>query len=156
MITLHSLSVDRRDQAPKTSAIHLHLEIHMYTKRSVAIAPALVGVIACFLNSGAAAAAEHTVSISKKISSEGLDLSRPADAQTFLTRLEGAAWMLCKRGTRVDLKPVDNFKECYEKTLGDAVRTTNKVSVTQAYLLKHTLQDAASHGIELPAQLAAK
>jgi UrcA family protein len=127
----------------------------MYTKRTVATAPALIGIVACLICAGATAA-EHAVDVSKKISSEGLDLTRAADAQTFLTRLEGAAWMLCKRGTRVDLKPVDNFKECYEKALGDAVRATNKASVTQAYLIKHTLQDAASHGIELPAQLAAK
>jgi UrcA family protein len=127
----------------------------MYTKRTVATAPVLMGVVACLI-CAAATAAEHAVDVSTKISSEGLDLTRPADARTFLTRLEGAAWMLCKRGTRVDLKPVDNFKECYEKSLGDAVRATNKTSVTQAYLVKHTLQDAASHGIQVPAQLAAK
>ncbi len=128
----------------------------MYTKRAVAITPVLLGVVAGFLCVGAAAAAEHPVSISTKISSEGLDLTRPADAQTFLMRLQDAAWMLCKRGNRVALRPVDNFKECYENALGDAVRATGKPAVTQAYLSNHTLQDAAAHGIEPPAQLAAK
>jgi hypothetical protein len=50
--------------------------------------------------------------------------------------------------------PHDKFR-CYQKALGEAVHASNKPLVTQIYLATHTLQEAASHGIE-PAQLVAK
>ena len=76
----------------------------------------LLGAALCMLFAGGAAASDHNVTVSSRISSEGLDLSQPTDARTFYARLENAAWMLCTRGTRADLLPVDNLKGCSEDT----------------------------------------
>lgn len=130
----------------------------MYAKAAVTSARLLVGAatVVCTLFAGNVAAKEKIVTVSVHVSAQGLDLTQLADAQTFYTRLENAAWLVCTRGTRVDLLPVDPLKSCYQKALGDAVHTSNKPMVTQIYLATHTLQEAAAHGIEVPAQLAAK
>jgi UrcA family protein len=112
--------------------------------------------LACTCFAGTASAKEHVVAVSVPVSSQGLDLSKPEDARTFYVRLTNAAWVVCTRGTRVDLEPSDDPKGCYEKALGDAVRSVKTPLVTQLYLATHTLQQAAAHGIQLPAQVAAK
>jgi UrcA family protein len=101
-----------------------------------------------------AAAKDHNVTVVLHISTNGLDLSQPADARTFYARLENAAWVACTRGNRVDLLPVDDLKGCYEKALGDAVHSAKAPTLTQIYLATHTLQEAAAHGMEVPAQIA--
>jgi UrcA family protein len=118
----------------------------------------LVGAaaLACACFAGNAFAAEHVVSVSVQVSGQGLDLSKPEDAKTLYIRLQNAAWVVCTRGTRVDLKPSDDPKGCYENALGDAVRSVKAPMVTQVYLATHTLQEAAAHGIQRPAQVAAK
>jgi UrcA family protein len=129
----------------------------MYTKTGLKSVRTVLGAVAaCTLFVGGAAAADHIVPVATQVSTRGLDLSQPADAQTFYTRLQNAAWMVCTRGTRADLLPADDLKGCYEKALGDAVRATNRPMVTQIYLGSHTLQEAAARGIEVPAQVAAK
>lgn len=128
----------------------------MNSKPGTRTTRAMLGAALCVLFAGGAAASDHNVTVSSRISSEGLDLNQPADARTFYARLENAAWMLCTRGTRADLLPVDNLKACYEKALGDAVRATKRPMVTLAYLADHTLQQAAAHAIEVPPQMAAK
>jgi len=128
----------------------------MNSKPGTTTTRGMLGAALCVLFAGGAAASDHNVTVSSRISSEGLDLSQPADARTFYARLENAAWMLCTRGTRADLLPVDNLKGCYEKTLGDAIRATKSPMVTLAYLGNHTLQQAAAHAIEVPPQVAAK
>ena len=129
----------------------------MYAKVAVTSARLLLGTttIVCMLFAANVSSKEKIVTESVKVSPQGLDLSRPADAQTFYTRLENAAWTVCTRGTRVGLLPVENRFKCYENALGEAVHASNKPLVTQIYLASHTLQEAASHGIE-PAQLVAK
>jgi UrcA family protein len=111
--------------------------------------------VVCALFAGSVAAKDKMVTDSIRVSPQGLDLSQPADAQTFYTRLENAAWTVCTRGTRVGLVPPDDKFRCYQKALGEAVHASNKPLVTQIYLATHTLEEAASHGIE-PAQLVAK
>ena len=130
----------------------------MYAKVAVTSARLLLGAAtaACALFAGSVAAKDKMVTDSIRISPQGLDLSKPADAQTFYTRLENAAWVVCTRGTRVGLLPVDNQFKCYQNALGDAVHASNKPLVTQIYLATHTLQEAAAHGIDVPAQVAAK
>ena len=130
----------------------------MYAKSAVRSARLLVGAAAviCTLFAGNVVAADKIVTISVQVSPKGLDLSQPAAAQTFYTRLQNAAWSICTRGTRVDLLPVDNLQACYEKALGDAVHASNQPLITQIYLASHTLEEAAKHGIEVPAQVAAK
>jgi UrcA family protein len=129
----------------------------MYAKVAVTSARLLLGAttVVCALFAGSVAAKDKMVTDSIRISPQGLDLSQPADAQIFYTRLENAAWVVCTRGTRVGLLPADNQFKCYQNALGEAVHASHKPLVTQIYLATHTLQEAASHGIE-PAQLVAK
>ena len=129
----------------------------MYTKSIVVSSRSVLAAtcVACSLFAGTVVAKDHNVTISLRVSSQGLDLSQPADARTFYTRLENAAWTVCTRGTRVGLLPADDKFRCYQTALGEAVHASNKPLVTQIYLATHTLQEAASHGIE-PAQLVAK
>ena len=110
-------------------------------------------VVAGSLFCGLAQAAGDNVIISKAVSAHGLDLNNPADAQTLYRHLRWAAEDVCGRTTRVDLVPIAD-RSCFEKALGRAVRQANAPLVTQAYLLTHTLRDAATWGIELPAELA--
>jgi UrcA family protein len=129
----------------------------MCAKAAITTARLLLGAttIICTLFAGSVAAEDKMVTDSIRISPQGLDLTQPADAQTFYTRLENAAWIVCTRGTRVGMLPPDDKFRCYQKALGEAVHASNKPLVTQIYLATHTLQEAASHGIE-PAQLVAK
>ena len=103
-----------------------------------------------------AVAGNHNVTVALHVSTKGLDLSQPADARTVYTRLENAARVVCTRGDRVDLLPVDDLKACYDRALGGAIRSAKAPKLTQIYLETHTLQQAGAQGIEVPAQLAAK
>ena len=130
----------------------------MYTKRAVMRASKILGtaVLAGALSAQNAAAGDHVVTVSVAVSSQGLDLTKPRDAQKFYVRLEDAAWWVCRRGPRVDLASPDNPNGCYENALADAVRSAKAPLVTQLYLATHTPQEAAAHAIEVPAQVAAK
>jgi UrcA family protein len=129
----------------------------MYAKVAVTSARILLGAtVVCTLFAANVIAEDKIVTDSVKVSPQGLDLSQPADARTFYMRLENAAWVVCTRGTRVGLLPADNQSKCYQNALGDAVHASNKPMVTQIYLATHTLQEAAAHGIDVPAQVAAK
>jgi UrcA family protein len=112
--------------------------------------------VACALLTSAAVAKDYKVKVAIHVSTQGLDLTQPADAQTFYTRLEHAAYVVCTHGNRVDLVPADDEKRCYEKALGEAIRAAKMPLLTQIYLETHTLQDAAARGIEVPAQVASK
>ena len=130
----------------------------MKTRLAVICVQTILGsaAAACALFAGNVAAKDKIVTVAIHVSAQGLDLSQPVDAHTFYTRLQNAAWVACTRGDRVDLLPVDPLKSCYEKALGNAVHDSNKPLVAQIYLVTHTLQEAARHGIEIPSQLAAK
>ena len=130
----------------------------MHAKSAVTSARFFVGAatVVCTMFAANVVAKDKIVTVAIQVSARGLDLSQPADAQTFYTRLQNAAWVACTRGDRVDLLPVDPLKVCYEKALGAAVHASNKPLVTQIYLATHTLQEAAAHGIDVPAQVAAK
>ena len=130
----------------------------MYAKVAITSARLLLGTttVVCALFAGRVAAKDEIVTDSLKVSTQGLDLSQPADARTFYMRLENAAWIVCTRGTRVGLLPADNQFKCYQNALGAAVHASNKPLVTQIYLATHTLQEAAAHGINVPAQVAAQ
>ena len=130
----------------------------MYAKVAVTSARILLGAttVVCTLFAANVIAKDKIVTDSVKVSPQGLDLSQPADARTFYMRLENAAWVVCTRGTRVGLLPADNQFKCYQNALGDAVHASNKPMVTRIYLATHTIQEAAAHGIDVPAQVAAK
>ena len=130
----------------------------MYTKTAVLRARFVLGAaaVACTLFAGNVAASDHGVTIAIHVSTQGLDLGQPAGAHEFYRRLRHAARVACTHGNRVDLAPALDPEGCYEKALGDAIRSANVPLVTQFYLVTHTLGEAAARGIEVPAQMAAK
>jgi UrcA family protein len=128
----------------------------MYTKTGLmSVWPVLgAAVIGCALFAGGVAAKEVTVAI--QVSTRGLDFSRPAGAPEFYGRLKRAARIVCTHGNRIDLQSSPDLEGCYEKALGDAVRSANVPLLTQLYLETHTLREAAARGIDVPVQVAAK
>src|SRR3977135_646791 len=130
----------------------------MYTKTAVLRARFVLGAAAGAgtLSAGNAAASDHGVTIAIHVSTQGLDLSQPAGAQEFYRRLRHAARVACTHGNRGDLAPAPDPAGCYEKALGDAIRSANVPLLTQVYLVTHTLGEAAARGIEVPAQMARK
>ncbi len=130
----------------------------MNTNFSVLNAKAYIctaAVAACIL-SGPVQAKEHIVDVKLSVNTAGLDLKQPADARALYRRLQKVANIVCGHGNRVDLRAVPDFAACYERALGDAVRSANTPQLTIVYLKSHTLQDAATRGIEVPALVAAK
>ena len=130
----------------------------MSIKTAVTSARSTLGAVAIAgtLFAGNVAAQGHDVTVAIQVSTQGLDLHTPAGAQEFYGRLKHAADVACTHGNRVDLKPPSDPVGCYEKALGDAIRSVNLPLLTQVYLETHTLRQAAAYGIEAPAQLAAK
>jgi UrcA family protein len=130
----------------------------MYTKTAVMSARSILGAaaVACTLFAGSVAASDHRITVAIHVSTQGLDLSQPAGAQQFYTRLQHAARVACTHGNRVDLKPSPDPVGCYERALGNAIQSANVPLLTQAYLETHTLREAAARGIDVPAQMAAK
>lgn len=130
----------------------------MITQQAVAGARSILGfaAVAGILFAGnAAVAKDHNVTVVIHVSTKGLDLSQPADARAFYTRLEKAAWVACTRADRVNLIPVDDVKGCCEKALGGAIRSAKAPTLAQIYLATHTLQEATAHGIDTLTQIAA-
>jgi UrcA family protein len=128
----------------------------MYPKTAVMTAGPIFGaaMVACALFAGDVVARDVTVAY--QVSSKGLDLRQPAGAREFYGRLKKAAWIVCTHGNRVDLQPSPDRQGCYEKALGDAIRSANVSLLTQVYLETHTLREAAARGIDVPVQVAAK
>jgi UrcA family protein len=128
----------------------------MYPKTTVMTAWPIFGaaMVACALFAGDVMAKDVTVAY--QVSAKGLDLRRPAGAREFYGRLKKAAWIVCTHGNRVDLQPSPDREGCYEKALGDAIRSANVSPLTQVYLETHTLREAAARGIDVPVQVAAK
>jgi UrcA family protein len=130
----------------------------MYTKAVVMSAWPVLGtaLVACTLFAGNVAAKDQEFTVAYQVSTQGLDLSQPVGAHELYSRLRHAAHVVCTHGMRVGLKPVTDENACYEKALGDAIRSVNLPLLTQVYLATHTLQQAAARGIEVPVQVAAK
>ena len=129
----------------------------MYAKSVVTDARLFVGAaVVCASFGGSVAAKDHHVTVAVHVSSQGLDLSQPADARKLYTRLQHAAWALCANPERVTLVPEDDLPGCREKVLGDAIRSAKAPVLTRIYLETHTLQAASAQGIEMPIQIAAQ
>ena len=130
----------------------------MHTKSPVMSAWSGLGAaaLACTLHIGNTAAQAREFTVAIHVSTQGLDLSQPAGAHEFYRRLQRAARVACTHGNRVDLAPALDPEGCYEKALGDAIRSANLPLLTQVYLVTHTLGEAAARGINVPAQIAAK
>jgi UrcA family protein len=125
-------------------------------KAKACIGTAALAAAACAILSGPVQAKEHIVDVTLSVNTAGLDLKQPADARELYRRLQKAAYIVCGHGNRVDLRAVPDFAACYEQALGDAVRAANRPQLTLVYLRSHTIQDAATRGIEIPALVAAK
>ena len=128
----------------------------MYTKRAVLRPRSVLGAaaVACTLFAGNVTAKDRTITVAIHVSTQGLDLRQPAGARQFYTRLQRAARVVCTHGDRVGLEPSPDPEGCYEKALGDAIRSANVPLLTQAYLATHTLREAAARGIDVPEQPA--
>lgn len=111
---------------------------------------------ACAAFSGPVLAGDAVVLVKIPVSYSGLDLTQPTDAQRLYRRLQRAAFIACTDGNRVDLEPLSDPAACYEKAIGDAVRSVKQPQLTMIYLKTHTLQEAATHGIEIPALVVVK
>ena len=114
----------------------------------------LAAVVTCGLLSGAAQAVDHEFTVKIAVSTAGLDPSQPAGAREVYRRLQRAARTACGDGDRVGLEPPTSFEGCYEQALGDAVRSVHRPQLSIIYLATHTVRDAATYGIEVPARLA--
>lgn len=131
----------------------------MNTKSSILNAKSficLAALAACAVLSGQVKADSPEVTVKISVSAAGLDLSRPADAREVYRRLYIAARTACGNGNRVDLQPPPSFIACYEKALGDAVRSVSRPQLNIVYLATHSSRDAEKYGIEVPARMAAK
>lgn len=129
----------------------------MNTKTAFRTAWFVLGIsVASSLFAADVAAKDPTVTVAIHVSTRGLDLSQPAGAHKFYTRLQHAAQVVCTHGNRIDLQPSADPAGCYEKALGDAIRSANLPRLTQIYLETHTVGQASAHGINVPAQVAAK
>jgi UrcA family protein len=113
-------------------------------------------LVASALFAGDVAAEGRPVTVTLKVSTRGLDLNQPAGARELYSRLKNAAWIACTRANRVGLEPSPDPGACSEKALGEAIRSVNSPLLTQAYLETHLRRDAATYGIEVPVQVAAK
>ncbi len=130
----------------------------MCTKITVANAWSVLGaaIVACAFFAGDAVAGGHDAKVAYPVNTQGLDLSTPAGAREFYSRLKNAAWIVCTRANRVGLEPVPDAYACSENALAEAVRSAHMPLLVQAYLETHSLGQAAAHGIQVPVQLAAK
>ena len=133
----------------------------MYTKTAVINAGSVLGtaIVACTLFAGVVAAEGSPVTVALRVSTQGIDLSKPAGARELYHRLKNAAWIVCTRANRVDLVPSPDSAACSEKALGEAILSAHMPLLTQAYLETHSHGQAAAHGIDVPivpAQVAAK
>jgi UrcA family protein len=115
---------------------------------------ALVAV--CAILSAPVQAKDQDIIVGYRVTTQGLDLSQPSGAHEFYSRLQHAAEVVCTHGMRMDLLPSPDPKGCYERALGNAVRSANLPLLTQVYLETHSLREAAAQGIDVPVQMAAK
>jgi UrcA family protein len=118
----------------------------------------VAAVAACAVLSGPIQAQSHVVNLTLHVSTAGLNLNQPPGARELYRRLQEAANIVCGDGNRVDLHPLTEyeFARCYEKAVGDAVRSVNRPQLTMVYLRTHSPQDAAIRGIDVPPLVAAK
>ena len=132
----------------------MHILTFSAVRHIAARSLAIPAIAACALISTPIQANEQYVSVRETVTTAGLDVSQPAGAQQLYFRLLQAANLVCGKGLRVGLKPVDNFPNCIESSVAHAVRSANLPQLTMVYQKAHALQ--ANDGIAVPAIIAAK
>jgi UrcA family protein len=138
---------------------HTHLEINMNTNSPPLNAKSFIciaAVAACAVLAGPVQADDHEVTVNISVSTAGLDLSQPAGAREAYRRIQRGARIACTGGNRVDLEPPTSYTSCYEKALGDAVRSAHQPQLSIVYLDTHTPRDAATYGINVPVRMASE
>jgi UrcA family protein len=115
-----------------------------------------IGAVVFAIFSSHSSAKDSEVTVALHVSAAGLDLTEPADAQKFYTRLKAAARVVCTHGDRVDLVPSDDPQGCYEKSLAEAVRAVKAPLITQIYLASHLVRGAPTGWTYVPAPTAPK
>jgi UrcA family protein len=139
-----------------TPAQHAHLETNMHLNAPVPNTKSFIYIVlmtACALLAGPLQAKELAVTL--KVNTAGLKIGQPAGGRELYSRLKHAAAIVCGNGSQVGLQVVESLVGCKEAALGEAVRSANLPQLTVAYLGEHTLQQAATHGIEVPGVLIA-
>ena len=116
----------------------------------------VAALAACALLSGPIHAQERIVTVKVSVNTAGLDVGQPTGARRLYSRLHVAANVVCGNGMRVGLRTIDDFAGCVETAIGEAVRSANLPQLTAEYLRTHTLQQATTHGIDLPVLVAEK
>jgi UrcA family protein len=116
----------------------------------------IAALTACAILSGSAKADGREVTVKIPVNAVGLNFNQPADAREMYRRLYLAARIACGGGNRVGLEPSSDFVGCYEKALGDAIRSVNRPQLNIVYLATHGSRDAHTYGIDVPARVAAK
>ena len=146
-----SLSRNRTLNADSLGDSHVH-QVSWHKCRAVLGAAA----VTCTLFAGNVWAAGPEFTVAVQVSTRGLDLSQPAGAHELYQRLQYAAERSASRTCGLPWSPSPTQRAVLEKALGDAIRSAKQPLLTQIYLETHTLREAATHGIEVPAQTAAK
>ena len=113
-------------------------------------------LITCILFAGNVSAEGRPVTVALNVSTRGLDIETTAGARELYSRLKNAAWIACTRANRTGLAPSLVPNACSDNALGEAIRSAQVPLLVQAYLEKHSMGQAAAHGIYVPAQVAAK
>jgi UrcA family protein len=116
----------------------------------------VAALAACALLSAPIQSKERIVTLKVSVNTAGLDVGQPAGARELYSRLRHAANVVCGNGMRVGLQTIGDFAGCVETAIGEAVRSANLPQLTMAYLTTHTLQQATTHGIEVPVLMAAE
>jgi UrcA family protein len=131
----------------KISAINfLHIGLTLNTAAAVVASAMLLT---------AQSAVAHEFSISRSISSAGVDFNDPGQVRALYVKLVSASQDVCGDTWRLGLAPVANAAACSERALGTAVRAVNQRQLTLTYLSQHTLLQASQYGIVVPSTLAA-
>jgi UrcA family protein len=98
----------------------------------------------------------HEFTISKSVSTAGLDFNDPGQVRTLYRKLVTASSGVCSNNAalRVGLEPVAIPAACSEEALGNAVRVINQPLLTLTYLSEHTMLQAKKYGIVVASTLA--
>jgi UrcA family protein len=137
--------------------LHTHLETNMNTNSPALNANSFIciaALAACAVLAGPVQAGDHEVTVNISVSTAGLDLSQPAGAHEVYRRIQRGARTACTGGNRVGLKPPTSYTDCYEKALGDTIRSAHQPQLSIIYLDAHTPREAATYGIDVPVRLA--
>lgn len=88
--------------------------------------------LAALLLVAAAHAAEPR--LTQSVSYADLNLDSPKGVQVLMSRIQGAARLVCSPLAGVGVDAHVRYSDCYDKAMGDAVAAVNKPTVTAKYL----------------------